>query len=72
MKTDTNGTGEYCVINSGSDTKYASLKGNTSGMYNSWKCISKTVPANGTITDTFKYVLGTNSCDQKRLIFTVS
>ncbi len=70
MKTDTNDKSEYCVINSGSDTKYATLKGNASGMYNSWKCISKTVTTS--TTETFRYVLGTNSCAKKRLIFTVS
>ncbi len=70
MKTDTNDKSEYCVINSGSDTKYATLKGNASGMYNSWKCISKTVTTS--TTETFRYVLGTNSCAHKRLIFTVS
>lgn len=70
IKTDTGRVNEYCVINSGTDTKYATLSGDTPGMYNSWKCISKTVNTN--ITDTFRYVLGTNSCAEKRLIFTVS
>jgi hypothetical protein len=75
MKTDTNDTAEYCVINSGFDTKYAHLKQNgitddVQKMYNAWKCISKTVTTS--TTETFRYVLGTNSCANKRLIFTVS
>ncbi|OUQ55781.1 hypothetical protein B5E58_11735 [Tyzzerella sp. An114] len=70
IKTETNNVNEYCIINSGTDTKYATLSGNTSGMYNSWKCISVEVASNK--TDTFRYVLGTNSCAGKRLVFTVS
>lgn len=67
VKTDTNNTDEFLVINSGTDTKYAHLKNGVSGFYNSWKCIS--VDVSNTTTDTFRYVLGTNSCKDKRIVF---
>lgn len=72
VKTDTSHVGEYCIINDNSTTtKYAHLKGDAEGMYNSWNWLTQTVPANSTVTGTYRYVLGTNSCGSKRHIFTV-
>lgn len=65
-KTDTNEKDEFLVINSGTDTKYAHVR-NESGYYNSWRCVS--VDVSTTKTDTLRYVLGTNSCKDKRLVF---
>ena len=65
-KTDTNEADEFLVINSGTDTKYAHVR-NESGYYNSWRCVSVNVST--TKTDTLRYVLGTNSCKDKRLVF---
>ena len=70
MKIDTHDKGEYYVINSGSNTKYAHLKGGISDIYNSCKCISKSVTSS--TTDNFKYILDTNGCANKKIIYTVS
>ncbi len=74
VKTDTNACPEYIVINNTSTTKYTdpALQGSTSGYYNSWRWLTQSVPANSTVSGTYRYVLGTNSCASKRHVFTIT
>jgi hypothetical protein len=57
------------VIQSGSLCKYAKVNPTTN---NSWKWLSQTVSAGQTVSDSFQFILGTNSYGKVSIIFKVS
>lgn len=59
------GAKDYPVLMSGSNFCYANMQAQA------WKWLTITVPANTKKTDSFQYILGTNSCDKKEMIFEV-
>lgn len=63
LRSSVTGSYDYPVIMSGSNMKYARMQAQA------WKWLTVTVPANTTKTDTFQYILGTNSSDKKEMIF---
>ena len=68
VKTDTNNVDNWPIIQSGSSVKYCCLNSNDC---NAWRWMSCSVPANSTVTDSFQWILGTNSCHKFTHIFGV-
>lgn len=56
------------IIQSGSQCKYAQIRPETT-TNNAWRWLSQTVAAGQTYTDSFQYILGTNSFGKQKMYF---